>query len=175
VRWPDTVTDYRWSESGVCAKRPAPCAAEHRVAKALLRRYGERLMGVDELNRALELARKDERADLGRGVPDHAIAAAEDYLGLRFPPTYREFVSAVGWCSIGGRDFYGVTRDGVAATSIPSVVFATRSEREDGGLPPGLIFVEDSGGEEKFVLDTRELNAEGDAPVKAWTPASHPG
>ena len=129
-------------------------------------------MGVDELNRALELARTHERADLGSGVSDQAIAVAEDYLGLRFPTSYREFVSAVGWCSIGGRDFYGITREGVAATSIPSVVFATRSEREDGGLPAGLLFVEDSGADEKFVLDIRELNAEGDAPVKAWTPAS---
>jgi hypothetical protein len=132
-------------------------------------------MGVEEVKRALALARTKEGADIGSGVSDQAIAAAEDYLGIRFPTSYREFVSAVGWCSIGGRDFYGITRDGVAATSIPSVVFATRSEREDGGLPAGLLFVEDSGADEKFVLDTRELNAEGDAPVKAWTPASDPG
>ncbi len=129
-------------------------------------------MGIEELKRALELARVAEGVDLGSGASDRAISAAEDYLGLRFPTSYREFVSEVGWGSIGGRYFYGITPDGVAATSIPSAIFATRSEREDGGLPPWLLIVEDSGSDEQFVLDTRDLNAEGDAPVKAWTPAS---
>ena len=61
----------------------------------------------------------------------------------------------------------------MAATAIPSVTFATRSERQLG-LPTRLLLIEDSGGEQQFVLDLGELSPDGDAAVKAWTPGSDP-
>ena len=130
-------------------------------------------MGIEEVQRALALARSDETADFGSAVPPEEVIATEDYLDIRFPASYREFVRTVGWCSFGGREFYGITPGGLAATSVPSVVFATRTERQHG-LPAGLVIVEDSGGDEQFVLDERDLNAEGEAAVKVWTPASDP-
>jgi hypothetical protein len=130
-------------------------------------------MGLADLDQALDLLRSDDVADFGQPVADATIAAAENALGIRFPPSYREFVKRVGFCAIGPRELYGITRSGLDATSVPSVIFATRSEREAGGLPPELLLIEESGGGEMYVLDTRAANSDGEAPVKMWTPAFH--
>jgi hypothetical protein len=130
-------------------------------------------MGVEELRRGLAMAQSVESADFGSPASPEMIRTAEDYLGVKFPPTYREFVASVGFSSFSGREFYGITRSGVAAKAIPSVIFATMDERRHG-LPPQFLLIEDSGGEEEYVLDTQDLGASGDAPVKAWTPGSDP-
>ncbi|MBO0836355.1 MAG: SMI1/KNR4 family protein, partial [Actinobacteria bacterium] len=86
------------------------------------------------------MAQGDETADFGSGVQGEEIVAVEHYLGVKFPASYREFLKRVGWCSFGGREFYGITPGGVTATSVPSVVFATRSERQHG-LPESFLVI----------------------------------
>jgi hypothetical protein len=130
-------------------------------------------VGIDELQKALAQARSDDTADFGSPVPAEDIAAIEEYLGVKLPNSYREFVASVGWCSFGGREFYGITRKRLDATSVPSVVFATKAAREHG-LPMGMLLIEDSGSEEQFVLDARELGVDSEAAVKVWTQAKTP-
>jgi cell wall assembly regulator SMI1 len=130
-------------------------------------------MGVDELRRGLEMAQLDDDADFGPPATPELISAAEEYLGVEFPPTYREFVASVGCGSFAGREIYGITPSGVDAKAIPSVIFATMDERRHG-LPPQFILIEDPGGEEEYVLDTQDLGPNGEAPVKVWTLGSDP-
>jgi hypothetical protein len=130
-------------------------------------------MGVTEMKRALEILSASDLADIGQPVAGELVADVEDHLRIHFPPSYREFVKKVGYCAIGSREIYGITKSGLSAASVPSVVFATRSERETGGLPAGLLLIEDSGGDEMFVIDTRVTKEDGEAPVKVWMPAFH--
>jgi cell wall assembly regulator SMI1 len=130
-------------------------------------------MGIEELRRGLEMAQLDDNADFGTPASPELISSAEEYLGVTFPPTYREFVASVGWGSFAGREFYGITPSGVIAKAIPSVIFATKDERQHG-LPSRFLLIEDPGGEEEYVIDTQDLGRNGDAPVKVWTPASDP-
>jgi len=132
-----------------------------------------REMGENETTRALDIALKSDRADWFGAVPDEMIAAAEKHLGVHFPPSYREFVRRVGYLGIGPREFYGITEEGLTDTSIPSVIFATQSTRETGGLPQGLLLIEYSGGEEIYVIDTRSTAADQEAPVSVWMPEFH--
>lgn len=60
----------------------------------------------------------------------------------------------------------------MTATSVPSVVFATRSERRHG-LPESFLVIEDRG-EGQCVLDTGRINAEGEVEVNVWTAALGP-
>jgi hypothetical protein len=130
-------------------------------------------MGITEVVRALDIALKSDRANWFAPVSEDMIAAAEDYLAVRFPPSYREFVSRVGFLGIGPREFYGVTKSGLSAAAIPSIIFATQSARKTGGLPKGLLLIENSGGEEVFVIDARSTTAGEEAPVRVWMPAFH--
>lgn len=127
-------------------------------------------MGVEELTRALSIAQSDETADFGDGASPDEIEAAEEYLGIKFPASYREFLRLVGWCSFGGREFYGITPGGVGATSVPSVTFATQAERVRG-LPRTYILIEDSGGDEQFVLGSGAPD-DRDSPVEVWRPGT---
>jgi len=128
-------------------------------------------MGLEELERALAVGTEHDVIELGGSVPEKSVSEIELHLGVRFPPSYREFVRRVGFCSILSREFYGITKSGLFASAIPSVVFATKSEREAGGLPQELLVIEESGGDETFVIDTRATRADGEAPVRVWTPA----
>jgi hypothetical protein len=60
-------------------------------------------MGVEELRRGLEIVESVEDADFGSPASPELIRAAEDHLGVKFPPTYREFVASVGFTSFSGR------------------------------------------------------------------------
>jgi len=130
-------------------------------------------VGVDEMKRGLQLAQRAEYADFGPAASPKLISEAEEYLAVKFPPSYREFLSAAGCGSFAGREIFGIVPDGVAATAIPSVTFATNDQRRHG-LPRQFIVVEDPGTEEEYVLDTGDLGPDGEAPVKVWTPGSDP-
>jgi len=122
----------------------------------------------------MDLAQSAEYPDFGPPASEDMIQAAEQYLGLRFPPSYREFLALAGCGSFSGREFYGITPGGIEATAIPSVTFATMDERRHG-LPAHFVLFEDPGTDEQYVLDTQDLSREGEAPVKVWRPASDRG
>jgi len=126
------------------------------------------------MRRGLELAQRAEYADFGPPATPELIDEAEDYLGLKFPPSYREFLAEAGCGSFAGREIFGIVPGGIAATAIPSVTFATSDQRRHG-LPHQFIVVEDPGTEEAYVLDTSDLGPDSEAPVKVWTPGSDPG
>src|SRR5438270_7923196 len=130
-------------------------------------------MGAEEMRRGLELAQSAEYADFGPPASPEMIADAERYLGITFPPSYREFLAVVGCGSFAGRELYGITPTGIAATGIPSVTFATADERRHG-LPPQFVLVEDPGTDVEYVIDTGEVGGDGEGPVKAWTRGSDP-
>src|SRR5690348_1368623 len=130
-------------------------------------------MGVEEMRRGLELAQSAEYADFGPPASAEMIADAEQYLGIRFPPSYREFLAAAGCGSFAGRELYGVTPDGTGASAIPSVTFATADARRHG-LPSRFVVIEDPGMEEEYVIDTGEVRGDGEGPLKVWTLGSDP-
>ena len=130
-------------------------------------------MGVQEMRRGLELAQSAEYADFGPPAGPEMIAEAEKYLGIEFPPSYREFLAAAGCGSFAGRELYGITPSGIAAMGIPSVTFATADARRYG-LPPQFVLIEDPGTEEEYVIDTGELGSDREGPIKVWTQGSNP-
>jgi len=123
--------------------------------------------------RGLDLAKSAADADFGPPASAAMIEEAETYLKLRFPRSYREFLAAAGCGSFAGREIYGIVPDGLAATAIPSVTFAT-SRKRSRGLPQRFVLIEDPGTEEECVLDTQDLTPDGEGRVKVWIPGSDP-
>jgi hypothetical protein len=101
------------------------------------------------------------------------VDAAEATLGLRFPPTYRQFVSEFGAGSLHGHETYGVIDQDWEAT-VPDGVGLTLRDRENFQLPPAFIVIGDSDDGDRYVLDTSQTDADGEAPVLRWMPGVRP-
>lgn len=97
------------------------------------------------------------------------VREAEEKLGVRFPRSYRQFLERYG-CGNFGREIYGVTPSN---TGVPSAVWFTLSEREDGFIPDWMVIicVED---EYIFCLDTSTLDENGECKVVSWIPGLLP-
>ena len=95
--------------------------------------------------------------DTGRfagSKPEELVKKAEDMLGVRFPPTYRQFLLDYGAGNFGSADeFYGVIDEDFENSSVPDGVWFTLTERRDAGLPGDLIVVGDTGMGELYCLN----------------------
>lgn len=100
------------------------------------------------------------------------IEAAERALGVRFPPSYRSFLGALGAGSIRGREFYGVIDADWSAPGPPDAIGTTLAERAGSRLPAELVIVGASGDGGWYVLDCAAPGPGGEAPVLIWAHAA---
>ena len=94
------------------------------------------------------------------------VAKAEKILGLKFPPSYKEFLLRYGAGDCWAEEFYGINKnpetDGKA---IPNAIWATLHSRKIGNLPDSMIKVMSSGFGPVYVIDTSQKNDIGECPV----------
>jgi hypothetical protein len=122
-------------------------------------------MGATAVDEALRLMLDEDLADFVGEQPDDLVAAAEDALGLRYPPSYRQFVGTLGAGSFGSFEIYGIIAEPFEGP-VPDGVWATLDERaEPSNLPPSMIVIGVDGMGGTFVLDTAK-GAE--PPVEVW-------
>ncbi len=103
-----------------------------------------------------------ECRDLGTGVSDNEIAAAERSLELRIEGGYRQFLKQFGWGGVEHLELYGL--GGPPHLDLLQVTESERSEMEPP-LSPHLLPVMNDGGGNLFCLDTKAAN---DPPIVFW-------
>lgn len=110
----------------------------------------------------------DAQCTIAGPVSESAIVAAEEALGLSFPPSYRTFLRTFGGLAIPHHlgivhDFVGVS----PAVDPPSdVVHRTRKAREERRLAEHLVVVGLGADEQEwFCLDASREDAKGEYPV----------
>jgi len=116
---------------------------------------------------ALVRAHPDLAHEVG-GREEAEVVRAEEALGVVFPPSYRLFVRELGMCEIAGEAFAGVLVRGSEPAVMYGVVRDTLDLRRLSGMPAGLLAFRADGMGGHFVLDTRETDADGEAPVRVW-------
>jgi cell wall assembly regulator SMI1 len=99
------------------------------------------------------------------GAQDSHIKAFENELGVRFPPSYKEFLKRFGALSFAGDTYYGITKKGLTATSVPSVAFATKSARSQGDADSAMVVVKVSGYGPIYSIDTAIIGDDGESPI----------
>lgn len=99
------------------------------------------------------LVARDDLADFAGPRDERLIERAEQALGLRFPPTYRRFLSELGAGNFGGTEIYGVIDDGFETSSIPDGIWNALEHRRDGTLPESLYEFYAPGDGEAVCLD----------------------
>ena len=122
----------------------------------LVDRVRQRLVAADKL---CQLAKPASEAD---------IAAAEETLGVTFPPSYRSFLREVGGLAI--PPHLGVVHHFVGLSPMPpdnlSVVDHTLAARTERKLPPHLLVVGMGADfQEWFCLDVNRESEAGEYPV----------
>jgi hypothetical protein len=99
------------------------------------------------------------------GASDSMISEFEKELGVGFPNSYKLFLKKFGALSFAGETYYGVTKSGLAATAIPSVLFATKNARSLGDADNGMILIKSSGYGPIYSIDTSIIGEAGEPVV----------
>jgi hypothetical protein len=84
------------------------------------------------------------------------VAAAEQALGGRLPPTYREFVCRLGAGSFGAFEVCGVISDDFENSAWPNGVCASLNDRRQFGLPETLVMVGTTGYGPDYCVELRD-------------------
>ena len=72
---------------------------------------------------------------------------------MRFPPTYRRFLSQFGAGGFGATEFYGVFREDFESSGVPDAVWRALKLRGEGHLPDHLVPVLDLGDGDLALVD----------------------
>jgi antitoxin YobK len=109
------------------------------------------------------------------GVSDSIILQAEEALGVRFPDSYRVFLSRYGALSKDGFEIAGLCEPSTTQSNNLlwlDVIVCTKQIRRSlhGQLPGQFVFVSDDGSDIKYFIDTSTFNACNESPVIALGP-----
>ena len=116
-----------------------------------------------------DIAKLMEIANLAGPASEEMIKAAEDELGVDFPPSYRDFLGSYGAALCTGFEIGGLflCRDDNEPPLWTDVVTTTRQKRRisHGLIPNEYIPISDDGGDYTFYLDTTHRRVDGECPV----------
>lgn len=130
-------------------------------------------MSMNDLQQAFELIEEhSDDADFDGPKDERVVAAAEDALGLIFPPTYRTFLLRLGCGGISGFEFYGVINADFENSGIPDAIWFTLRERVDSQLPQSLVLIAETGEGGYYALDTSDTLDDGECSVVEWVPGA---
>jgi len=99
------------------------------------------------------------------GANDALIVKFEKALDVEFPSSYKQFLTKFGALSFAGETYYGITKNGLAATAIPSVLFATKTARSLGDADSSMIVIGASGYGPIYSIDTSRVGETGEPVV----------
>ena len=115
--------------------------------------------------RLIKRIQSDPASSFKRGATERQLDAAQKRLGVRFPPSYRQFLLELGCGNVSGFEVYGLVDDDFTNSSVPDAIWLTLEERRTNGLDPRFIVIGALGDGTFDCLDTVHLDGSGEAPV----------
>lgn len=99
------------------------------------------------------------------GVASDWIRKAETALGLKFPPSFIEYLLRYGGGAIGGEQINGLLGVEFDEACGPDIVYNTLIERREFNIHHGYICIVNNDGDEMFYLDTSQVLDNEENPV----------
>jgi len=96
--------------------------------------------------------------------PEAAIAALESTLGVRLPPSYRDFIARYGGMAIHNSTISGIIGGQPLDENGGSLYGDTMAFRNEHGLPDHLLVIQPND-DAPYCLDTRSPSTAGELPV----------
>lgn len=101
-------------------------------------------------------------AFIAGGQSAEMVSAAEARLGIKFPPSFREYLLEWGNLSFDGCEYYGLTRNAdFDNAGVPNCIWFTLRKRLTVDLPHNLIVFRNDNDEEYMCINTDD-ELEGD-------------
>jgi hypothetical protein len=122
-------------------------------------------MSIEKFRRARALIANAGGGDFEGPKPEALVAKGEAALGVRFPPSYRQFLLELGCGNVAGFEVYGLVDEDFTHSAVPDAIWLTLEERRLNGLDPRFIVIGALGDGTFDCLDTAHLDATGEAPV----------
>lgn len=128
-------------------------------------------MSLDNYKKALKIMNDNKNICHFAGPrSEELINLAEETLGLKFSPLYRDFLRQFGAGNFGSQEIYGVIDEDFENSSIPDAIWFTLTERREINLPRNLLVIYDTGGEEYYCLDFNKRNKHNEPAVVSFIP-----
>lgn len=120
-----------------------------------------------------EIGKKLERENLlavsiNKNMKDSFIQDGEKFLNVVFPKSYLAFLKDYGFCSLGGREIYGIIDNQFEDSSIPDAIWLNYRNRTDFDQPEHIIVISDVGEGSYYALDLSQMNDQQECPVVIW-------
>jgi hypothetical protein len=132
-------------------------------------------MSTDNYNKARAIIDRNPSISYFVGPrSEELVRSAEQRLGLRFSPLYRDFLLAFGALSFGAQEIYGVVNANFENSRIPDAIWCTLTERAEVNMPSHLVTIYHTGFEEYFCLDFSRLNGQNEPSVVSFAPGFPP-
>ena len=122
-------------------------------------------MSYANFKEAMELAKKCDFYETGKGISDEIIKKAEEELGIAFSRELYEYLREYSYMEFSGCEFYGITTEDFSEIYCGSIIEATISDRKEYGLPLKwipILYLDDG---YTAYLDYDNLNSEGEPRV----------
>ncbi|MFH8717318.1 SMI1/KNR4 family protein [Streptomyces zaomyceticus] len=98
------------------------------------------------------------------------MTAAERALGVALPPSYRQLIEEFGTWDVAGEEFLGVYRTPAMGQKLLGSVAETLDACSQYGMPSDFVVVMFDGMGGLVVLDSSQVDEEGEYPVLVWNP-----
>ncbi len=126
-------------------------------------------MSIQDYNNAIDLIRQNQDlSDFVGKCSEQIVKKAEETLNVVFPQSYRNFLMNFGAGNFGAEEIYGVIKDDFENSGIPDAIWFTLKQRIKSKLPPNMIVIYHTGGEEMYCLDINKTGKLGEPPVVSY-------
>lgn len=126
----------------------------------------------------LRLAQSGDSSEFFGPIPEERIDEAERELGLPLTGSYRTFLRRFGAGHLLGYSFDGLPDTRNSDDEMPAFLNVADTTKmhwkgnAGNGMPRGLIYVTDDGGDYNFYLDTTKRDERGECPVVVHGPGA---
>jgi antitoxin YobK len=114
-------------------------------------------MSIASLNQGFKLIENNSKGFFKGETEEELILKAELFLELKFPKSYRLFLTTKGCGSFMHKEFYGIIDDDFENGSVPDAIWLTWDERKHFMLDKNLLLIAQSQ-EGYYALDISSMH-----------------
>ena len=129
-------------------------------------------MSRENFEKAVNMLEGNENSlDMVGKLPKSTVTAAEQRLGVVFPPLFKEYLLLYGQLQIGSQEIYGLMGSKYPGGAVPDFLWLTEDLRAKLGFPKHFLPVADLGDGRLYAIDLSRSDLSGESPIVLLFPS----